>query len=89
MSYKKPTRNVIVPLVILMLMLGMTLGMVCHHHADCSVSACELCHLVIVPVAAGVHTWWVPVLIGTVSEAIYMEPVAGSVPRLPARAPPA
>ena len=89
MSGKKPTRGLIVPLVILMLMLGMTFGMVFHHHADCSASACGLCHLVIVPVEAGVRTWWVPVLVGTVSEAIYMGPVSGSVPRLPARAPPA
>src|ERR1035441_1529092 len=73
MSYQKPTRRVFVPVVILMLVLGMTFGMVCHHHADCSAATCPLCHLVIVPMAAGVHAWWVPVPIGTVSEVIYME----------------
>jgi hypothetical protein len=89
-SYQKPTRRVVVPIVILMLILGMTFGIVCHHHhADCSAATCTLCHLVIAPMAAGVHARWVPVPIGTVAEVIYMDPVAGSVPRLPARAPPA
>jgi hypothetical protein len=88
MSSHKPARCVVVPMVILLLVLGMTFGMVCHHHADCSAADCPLCHLVIVPIAGGVHAWWVPVPIGTVAEVIYMDPVAGSVPRLPARAPP-
>lgn len=89
MFCQKPTRRVVVPIVILFLVLGMTFGMVCHHHADCSAVTCPLCHLVIVPMAAGVHAWWVPVPIGTVAEAIYTEPVARSVTHLPARAPPA
>jgi len=89
MSYQKPARCAVVPIVILLLVVGMTFGMVCHHHADCSGATCTLCHLVIVPMAAGVHTWWVPVPMGNVSEALYMEPVAGAVPSLPARAPPA
>jgi hypothetical protein len=89
MSYQKPARCVVVPIVILLLVLGMTFGMVCHHHADCSAATCPLCHLIIVPMAAGVHAWWVPVPLGIVSEAIYTEPVARSVSRLPARAPPA
>lgn len=89
MSYPKPARRVVVPIVILLLVLGMTFGMVCHHHANCSAATCPLCHLVIVPMAVGVRACWVPVPIGTVSEAIYTEPVARSVSRLPARAPPA
>jgi hypothetical protein len=88
MSYHKPARFVFVPIMILLLVLGMTFGMVSHHHADCSAATCQLCHLVIVRMGAVVHTWWVPVPIGTVSEAIYMEPVTRSVPRLPARAAP-
>jgi hypothetical protein len=89
MSHQKPSRCLFVPIVILLLVLGMTFGMVWHHHADSSATTCPICHLVIVPLAAGIHVWWVPVPTGTVSEAIYMEPVARSVPRLPARAPPA
>jgi hypothetical protein len=89
MSYQTPAKCVVISIVILLMVLGMTFGMVCHHHADCSAVTCPLCHLVIVPMAAGVHAWWVPVPIGTVAEAIYIEPVARSVSRLPARAPPA
>jgi len=89
MSHQKPFRCIFVPIVILLLVLGMTFGMVWHHHADSSATTCPICHLVIVPLAAGIHVWWVPVPLGTVSEAIYMEPVARTVPRLPARAPPA
>jgi hypothetical protein len=79
----------VLSILVLMLVLGTTFGIVCHHHADCSAATCPLCHLVIVPIAAGVHAWWVPVPIGIVTNAIYMDPVAGSIPRLPARAPPA
>lgn len=89
MSYQKPAWCVFVPIVILLLVLGMTLGMVCHHHADCSAATCPMCHLVIVEIATGVQAWWVPVPIGTVVEDIYTEPVTRSVSRLPARAPPA
>ena len=89
MSRQKPARCVIVPIVILLLVLGMTFGMVWHHHADCSAATCPLCHLVIVPLTAGIHTWWVPVPIGSVPESIYMGPIARSVLQLPARAPPA
>jgi hypothetical protein len=89
MSYQKQSRRIAFSIVILMLVLGMTVGMVCHDSVDCSAATCPICHLIIVPMVAGVHTWWVPVLIGTVSEAIYIEPVTRSVSRLPARAPPA
>src|SRR5450631_2644161 len=89
MPSQKPTRRIIVPIVVLMLVLGITFGMVCHHHADCSAATCTLCHLVVVPIATGVQAWWVPAPLGTVLEAVYTEPVAGSVSRLPARAPPA
>jgi hypothetical protein len=90
MSYGKPARCVVVPIVILFLVLGMTFGTVCHHHADCSAVTCPLCHLVIAPMATGVHAYWVPLpIVGAVSEAVYPEPVARSVSRLPARAPPA
>jgi len=63
--------------------------MVWHHHADSSAAACPICHLIIVPLATGIHVWWVPVPLGTVPEAIYMEAIARSVSRLPTRAPPA
>jgi hypothetical protein len=89
MPDQKRARCVVVPIVILMLVLGMTFGMVCHHHADCSAATCPLCHLVIVPLATSIHAWWVPVPMGIVAEAMYLEPFARTVPRLPARAPPA
>ena len=89
MFCQKPTRRIVVLIVILMSILGMTFGMALHHHADCSARACTVCHLVIVPMAAGVHAWWVPVPIGTVPEVIYLDSIASSVRRLPARAPPA
>ena len=89
MSYQTPAKCVVISIVILLMVLGMTFGMVCHHHADCSAVTCPLCHLVIVPMVTGVQTLWVPMLIGTVSETTYVEPVARSVSRLPARAPPA
>jgi hypothetical protein len=89
MSYQKPARCAVVPVVILLLVLGMTFGMVCHHHADSSPVTCPICHMVLVPLATGVHVGWVPASIATVPEAIYMEPGARSVLRLPARAPPA
>jgi predicted permease len=89
MSYQKPARCAVVPVVILLLVLGMTFGMVCHHHADSSATTCPICHMVLVPLATGVHLWWVPTPVATMPEAIYMGPSARSVPRLPARAPPA
>jgi hypothetical protein len=89
MSHQKPFRCLFVPVVLLLLVLGMTFGMVWHHHADSSAAACPICHLIIVPLATGIHVWWVPVPLGTVPEAIYMEAIARSVSRLPTRAPPA
>jgi hypothetical protein len=88
MSYQKPARSAVVPIVILLLVLGMTFGMVWHHHVDSSDAACPICHLVIVPLATGIYVGWVPAPIATVSEVTYVGPVARSVPRLPARAPP-
>jgi len=88
MSHQKPVRCVIVPIVILLLVLGMTFGMAWHHHADSSAATCPLCHMVITPLVAGIQTWWVPVPVGTVPEAIYMEPITRCVTHLAARAPP-
>jgi hypothetical protein len=89
MSEQKPVRCVVVPIVVLLLVLGMTFGMAWHHHAGSSAAACPICHMVITPLAAGIQAWWVPVAVGTVPEATYMEPVARSLIHLPARAPPA
>jgi len=89
MSRQKSVRCAVIPIVILLLILGITFGMTWHHHADSSAAACPLCHMVITPLVAGIQAWWVPVPVGTVSDAIYIEPVARTVPRLPARAPPA
>jgi hypothetical protein len=89
MSHQKPARSAFVPIVILLLVLGMTFGMVWHHHADSSDAACPICHLIIVPLATAINVGWVPAPIATVPEVIYRGPSARSVPRLPARAPPA
>lgn len=89
MSEQKPVRCAVVPIVILLLILGITFGMAWHHHADSSAAACPICHMVITPLTAGIQAWWVPVPAGCVSEATYMEPIARFLTHLPARAPPA
>jgi len=89
MSRQKSVRCTVIPIVILLLILGIPFGMTLHHHVDSSAAACPICHMVITPLAAGIQAWWVPVLVGTVSVALYTEPVARTLPRLPARAPPA
>ena len=53
MSYQKPARCVVVPIVILLLVLGMTFGMkMMSSHADNFLQLpCAACHLVFVPPA--------------------------------------
>ncbi len=50
----EPTRfwRVIVPVLLIVLVLATTMGMVCHHHDQCSTGNCTLCHLAIAPPAA-------------------------------------
>ncbi len=50
----QPTRiwRVIVPVLLIVLVLAITMGMVCHHHDQCSAGNCTLCHLAIAPPVA-------------------------------------
>ena len=45
-------RRVIVSVLLIVLVLTLTMGMVCHHHDQCSAANCTLCHLAIAPPAA-------------------------------------
>ena len=42
-------RRVIVSVLLIVLVLAMTTGMVCHHHDQCPAANCTLCHLAIAP----------------------------------------
>lgn len=44
-------RRVIVSALLIVLVLALTVGMVCHHHDQCSAGNCVLCHLAIAPPA--------------------------------------
>jgi hypothetical protein len=39
---------------LIVLVLAITMGMVCHHHDQCSAGNCTLCHLAFAPPAAGI-----------------------------------
>jgi len=49
-----PTRiwRVIVSVLLIVLVLATTMGMVCHHHDQCSSGNCMLCHMIIAPPAS-------------------------------------
>lgn len=40
--------------LLIVLVLALTMGMVCHHHDQCSASNCTLCHLAIAPPSTAV-----------------------------------
>ena len=42
-------RRVIVSALLIVLVLALTAGMVCHHHDQCSAANCTLCHMSIAP----------------------------------------
>lgn len=44
--------RVIVSALLIVLVLALTAGMVCHHHDQCSAGSCTLCHLAFAPPAA-------------------------------------
>jgi hypothetical protein len=89
MADRKRIWRVVVPMVLLVLLLGATLGTVWHHHADSAADTCSLCHLVIAPAVAGISACHlIPVGAGPVSH--YLNFISQSVPpQIPARAPPA
>jgi hypothetical protein len=89
MSDQRRTWRVVVPLVLLVLLLGATLGAVWHHHANSASDTCSLCHLVIAPTVAGIRACaLVPIGAGPLPQ--YINFIAQTAPpQIPARAPPA
>jgi hypothetical protein len=51
-----PTRiwRIIVSVLLIVLVLATTMGMVWHHHDQCSAGNCTLCHMIIAPPATAV-----------------------------------
>ena len=49
---RTPIWRVIVSVLLIVLVLAMTMGMVCHNHDQCSAATCTLCHLAIAPPTA-------------------------------------
>jgi hypothetical protein len=87
----KRTLRVLIPIALLVLLLGSTLGAVWHHHANANTSSdtCVLCHLVIAPSVPGISAC-VLVPKGAGPEPRYISFIARSAARqIPARAPPA
>ena len=92
-SDRKSIWRFVIPIAVLAVILGTTLGEVCHHHdANTSAENCSICHLshqAVEPAAASVG---VEIL---VPRGPRPEPLPSAVvsrldaPRVPARAPPA
>ena len=89
MSDQKRIWRVVVPLALLVLLLGATLGAVWHHHVNSASDTCSLCHLVIAPTVAGIRACaLVPIGAGPIPHYINFLAQAAS-PQIPARGPPA
>jgi hypothetical protein len=83
------TWRVIVPIVLIVLVMAMTLGMVCHHHDHCASAQCTVCHLVIAPPTVNADVSGM-VLASAESVIHYNRLIPRPVARhIPARAPPA
>jgi len=89
MPDRKQIWRVVIPIALLVLLLGTTLGMVWHHHANASADNCPLCHLTLAPSLAGIRACiLVPAGKGPAPQSIRF--IARSAPKqVPARAPPA
>ena len=46
--------RVVLPVALIAVVMVTTLGMVCHHHGQCSAARCTLCHLAIDSPADGI-----------------------------------
>lgn len=89
MPDREPIWRVVVSIALIVLLLGMTSGMLLHHHANCSTDTCPLCHLAISPSLAGANACdLVPIGAGLGHQYIRLTSRA-ALPRIPARAPPA
>lgn len=85
-------RRLLVPIVLLALIIGTTLGEVWHRHADASAETCPLCHMSHQAVEPAVSSVRTEILMPEGSAPEVQEVASISrlvVPRLPARAPPA
>jgi hypothetical protein len=85
-----PTRSwrATVSVLLIVLVLATTMGMVCHHHDQCSAGNCTLCHMVIAPPSAMIEAVG---LVLVSSEYVVLENDFTSVSRAnekPPRAPP-
>jgi hypothetical protein len=85
---QKQIWRVVVPVVLMVLLLGMTVGILFHHHAGSSTDSCPLCHLVIAPSLAGIGDYvLVPIGTGPGQQSIRLIAYT-TTPQIPARAPP-
>jgi hypothetical protein len=89
MSDQKQIWRIVVSLLLIVMMLGMTTGMVLHHHANGSDASCPICHLAISPTIAGIRSCvLLPAGAGPGHQSI--RSIAwGTQRQVPARAPPA
>ena len=89
---RKPIWRLVVPIAVLALVIGMTLGEVWHRHVDTSPETCPACHLshqAVEPAAVAVRT---EVLVpeGPGPEPVETTSLPGLIAlQVPARAPPA
>ena len=77
-----------VSFLLIVLLLATTMGMVCHHHDQCSAGDCTLCHMVIAPPSAVIEAIG---LVPVTAEYVVLENSFVSVCRAnekPPRAPP-
>jgi len=88
MPDRKQIWRAVVPIALLLLVLGTTLGMVWHHHSSSS-DNCPLCHLTLAPSLAGIRAC-ILVPAGAGPAPHYISFIGRSAPaQVPARAPPA
>jgi hypothetical protein len=93
MNRRRPIRHLIVPVALLsLLLIGMTLVSVCHHHAaDSSETTCSICHLSHQPIDRPLALDTAPAMALLASALEPRNTGLASAPvirRLPARAPP-
>jgi hypothetical protein len=91
MRKPKPNRYLIPVALLALLLVGMTLGSVCHHHTGSSESNCTICHLGHQPMDQPMAQSHAPalVLLAPAVELRKAEFVPSAVVRrVPARAPP-
>lgn len=91
-SNRKSSWRLVIPIAVLALVIGTTLGEICHRHVNTSPETCPICHLshqAAEPAVGGVR---IEIL---VPEGPRLEPLETAsaphtaAPRVPARAPPA